>query len=136
MFRKLNSYTETDLEVIILLKVNPSLNCYFEKLSLLLWIWKKDVIVRIFLYENVNWKRCVWKLRWSFKQQPEIKWNLYTDLFPILLQNKQKPITPNTLINTSKYWIWNFEKEAWWPGILGFIQISETRMRSKTYRFQ
>ena len=34
----------------------------------------------------------VWKLPWSFKQQPEIKWNLYTYLFPILLQNKQKPI--------------------------------------------
>ena len=34
----------------------------------------------------------VWKLGWSFKQQPEIKCNLYTQLFPILLRNKQKPI--------------------------------------------
>ena len=33
-----------------------------------------------------------WKLRWLFKQQPEIKWNLYTYLFPILLQDKQKLI--------------------------------------------
>ena len=32
-------------------------------------------------------------LRWLSKLQPEITVNLYTYLFPILLQNKQEPIT-------------------------------------------
>ena len=46
------------------------------------------------LYVRIGWglTGSVSKSRWSFKQQPEIKWNLYTYLFPILLQDKQKLI--------------------------------------------
>ena len=40
---------------------------------------------------KVAWK-CM-KIARSSKQKPEITGNLYTYLFPILLQNKQKPIT-------------------------------------------
>ena len=41
---------------------------------------------------RINWELTgkVWKLRWLFKQQPEIKWNLYTYLCSILLQNKNR----------------------------------------------
>ena len=58
-------------------------------------------------------------------------------LFPILLQNKQKPITNSCTNNLwskpililSKPEIQNFEEEAWWRKDSGFIQITETRMR-------
>ena len=44
----------------------------------------------------------VWKSRWSFKQYSDITGNLYTYIFPILLQNKQKPIT-----NSCKNNLWS-----------------------------
>ena len=51
----------------------------------------------------------VWKLRRSFKKQPEIKWNLYTYLFPVLLQNKQKSIW-----NSSKTNLWLTPRPILW----------------------
>ena len=41
----------------------------------------------------------VYENRGLSKQQPEIKRNLYTYLFPILLQNKQKQIGNSCRIN-------------------------------------
>ena len=54
----------------------------------------------------------VWKSCWLSKQQPEIKWNLYTYLFPVLLQIKQKPIRNScgsNLWSTLILILWNTE---------------------------
>ena len=70
---------------------------------MLFWIWKKDLIKLLKIYRlqaRICWglPGSAWKLRWSSKQWPEITGNLYTYLFPILQQKKQKPIT-NSCIN-------------------------------------
>ena len=61
-------------------------------------IWKKNLIrlLKIYqLYARICWwlPGGVWKSPWSSKQEAKITGNLYTCLFSILLQNKQKPIT-------------------------------------------
>ena len=45
----------------------------------------------------------VWKSRWSFMQHPEIKRNLYTELFAISLQNKQKPVRNSCKTDSNEY---------------------------------
>ena len=62
------------------------------------WTWKKNLIKLLKIYQlwaRICWRLpgSVWKSRWSSKPQCDITGNLYTCLFPILLQNKQKPIT-------------------------------------------
>ena len=62
------------------------------------WIWKKNLIKLLNIYQlwaRICWELPgnVWKSRWSSKQKPDITRNLYSYIFPILLQNKQKPIT-------------------------------------------
>ena len=53
---------------------------------MLFWIWKKDIIKLLKIHQlelSICWglSGTVWKSHWSFKQQPEIKWNLCTYLF-------------------------------------------------------
>ena len=67
---------------------------------MVLWIWKNDLTKLVKIYQlqvRICWglPGSVWKLCWSSKQKPGITGNLYTYVFPILLQNKQKPITNN-----------------------------------------
>ena len=52
----------------------------------LLWIY--ELLVRICWELSV----IVWKLDWSSRQQIKIKWNHFTYLYHVLLQNKQEPI--------------------------------------------
>ena len=84
---------------------------------MLFWVWKKNMIKLLKIYQlrvRIGWglTGSKWKSRWSFKQQLDIKWSLFTLLFPILLRNKQKPIrivvkaTYN--LHSNKYFeIWN-----------------------------
>ena len=65
---------------------------------MIFWIWKKDLIKLLKIYQllvRICWglPGSVWKSQWLSKQEADITGNLYTYLFPILLQNKQKPIT-------------------------------------------
>ena len=65
---------------------------------MVLWIWKKDLIKLLKIYQllvRICWglPGSVWKSQWLSKQEADITGNLYTYLFPILLQNRQKPIT-------------------------------------------
>ena len=65
---------------------------------MVIWIWKRDLIKLLKIYKlqaRICWglPGSAWQSCWSSKQWPEITEKLYTYLFPILLQNKQKPIT-------------------------------------------
>ena len=69
----------------------------FEKNNIIKLLKTYHLYVRIYWGLSGN----VWKLHWSFKQQPGVKLNLYTYPFRILLQKKQKPIR-----NNGKSYLW------------------------------
>ena len=122
------------------------------------WIWKKDLIKLLKICQlsaRICWglPGSAWKSRWSSKQQSEITGNLYTYLFPILLQNKQKSITnscrnnlqskPILILSKTEFRIlrkrpgdeafrvsFKFPRRGWDQRLADFNRFSNTETRS------